>query len=109
MSDAEERRFPRFDSKLRVEVRSELEPAIHGTILDLSTAGIFVVSESRLPVGTTCELAIEGADPDGPESIGAIGRVAHVQMDGMGIEITEIDLEDHEELRRLAAAWEASH
>ena len=103
MQDTDDRHFQRAPAKLHVEVRSELEQEIQGTVQDLSLAGLFVVSPVRLPVGTHCELAIEGVDPDGPEHIHAVGRVAHVQMDGMGIQITEMDLDDREELRRLLA------
>lgn len=107
MDESEDRQYPRQPTKLRVEVRSELEAEIHGTARDIAMAGLFVVSAERLPVGTLCEVSIECPDPDGPDLIHASGRVTHVQLDGMGLQITEIDLEDRDELRRLVDSQRA--
>ena len=108
MQEPDDRQHPRHLAKLTVEVRSELDAMITGSIQDLSMAGIYVLCSQRLPVGTGCEIAIEGADPEGPEWIRAHGRVVHVQLDGMGIQITELDLTDLEELRRLVEARQAA-
>jgi hypothetical protein len=99
--EEDDRQLQRAPAKLRAEITSELESFIRGSVRDVSLAGIFVACRSRLPVGTLCEISIEFDGPDGPDGIEATGRVAHVQSDGMGIQLTELDLAHYEELRRL--------
>ena len=108
MSDADDRQFLRAPAKVEVKITSELGDCVRGSVRDVSVAGLFVSCGERLAVGTLCELLIEVTGGDGPAGpIEATGRVAHVEPDGMGIQITELALEHYDELRRLAARDDA--
>ena len=107
-SNDDDRQFVRNPSKLEVRITSEVGGAVYGTVRDVSVAGLFVGCTDRLPVGTLCELSVEADSEDGPITVEATGRVAHVEMDGMGIEITDVTRGHYEELRRLAGHEEPS-
>ena len=105
MTETDDRQFPRAPAKLEVKLTSELGDCVRGSVQDVSVGGLYIACGQRLAVGTLCEVVIEVTGGDvGP--IEAQGRVAHVEPDGMGIQITELALVDYEELRRLAAGDE---
>ncbi|MBW2315674.1 MAG: PilZ domain-containing protein [Deltaproteobacteria bacterium] len=108
MSESDDRQFRRNPAKLEVKITSELGSCIRGSVQDVSVAGLFVVTNERLPVGTLCELEVEVLSGEDEGPIEATGRVAHVEPDGIGIEITDLDLESYDELRRLAGYSEPS-
>jgi len=108
VSESDDRQFQRNPAKLEVKITSEFGSCVRGAVQDVSVAGLFVVADERLPVGTLCELEVEVVGCEGEGPIEATGRVAHVEPDGMGIEITDLDLESYEELRRLAGHCEPS-
>lgn len=101
MADDDDRQHGRRPAKLEATVTSELGAHVRGTVQDVSVAGLFVACAQRLPVGTICELRVEVLDDEDAPAIEATGRVAHVELDGMGLEITDLTLEHYEELRRL--------
>jgi len=105
VEESDDRLFLRSAAKLAVRITSELGPCLRGTVLDVGLGGFFVVCTERLPVGTLCELEI---DARGAGPIEATGRVAHVEPDGMGIQITELALEHYDELRRLVGCDDAN-
>ncbi|NNL65317.1 MAG: PilZ domain-containing protein [Myxococcales bacterium] len=105
---SDDRQHPRAHAKLEAEITSELESFIRGTVQDVSLSGVFVVCRNRLPVGTLCEVAIDFEGADGSDRIEAAGRIAHVESDGMGIQLTELALVHYEELRRLVHGDDAS-
>lgn len=104
----DDRQHPRANAKLEAEITSELQSFLRGTVQDVSLSGVFVVCRNRLPVGTLCEVAIDFEGADGDDRIEAAGRVAHVEPDGMGIQLTELALVHYEELRRLVHGEEPS-
>ncbi len=101
MEEIDDRQHSRSPAKLEVKITSELGSCVRGTVREVSVAGLFVACTDRLPVGTLCELAVDVIGGDGSDTIEAVGRVAHVEPNGMGVEITDLDLEHYEELRRL--------
>ena len=103
MANDDDRQFLRAPAKLEVRITAETGACVRGNVQDVSVAGLFVSCGERLPVGTLCELLVEITGGDVPGPIDATGRVAHVEPDGMGIQITELALEDYEELRRLVS------
>ena len=104
--ETDDRQYERNMAKLEVKITSELGRVVRGTVQDVSVAGLFVVCSERLPVGTLCELTVDvlGVETSGP--IEAVGRVAHVEAEGMGVEITDLTLDHYEELRRLVGPQE---
>jgi len=96
-----DRQHERNPAKLEVRITTELGGCLRGTVQDVSLAGLFVVCAQRIPVGTLCELCVEVVGCEGEGPIEAVGRVAHVEPDGIGIEITDLDLDHYQELRRL--------
>jgi len=108
MSDDDDRQFERNPAKLEAKITSELGSCVRGTVQDVSVAGLFVTCNERLPVGTMCELVIDVLSGEGEGPIEATGRVAHVEPDGMGLEISDVSLDSYEELRRLAGHEEPS-
>ena len=101
VSENEDRQFERNPAKLEAKITSELGSCVRGTVQDVSVAGLFVACTERLPVGTMCELMIEVLSGEDAGPIEATGRVAHVEPDGMGLEITDLTLDGYDELRRL--------
>jgi hypothetical protein len=101
MQETDDRQHGRKPAKLEATVTSELGARVSGAVQDVSVAGLFVVCTQRLPVGTICELRVEAVDDEDAPAIEATGRVAHVELDGMGVEITDMTLDHYEELRRL--------
>jgi hypothetical protein len=98
---SDDRQHGRNPAKLEVKITSELGCSVRGTVRDISVAGLFVACADRLPVGTLVALSLEILDESNNGPIKAIGRVAHVLPDGMGVAITDLDLEDYEELHGL--------
>lgn len=103
MNEIDDRQHGRNPAKLEVKLTSELGACVRGTVRNVSVAGLFVVCGERLPVGTLCELYVEIVGGDSEGVIEAMGRVAHVEPDGLGVEITDLALDHYEELRRLVA------
>ena len=103
MDEIDDRQHERSSAKLEVKITTELGSCVRGSVQDVSVAGLFVVCTERLPVGTLCELCVEVVGGEREGLIEAVGRVAHVEPDGIGIEITDLHLEHYDEMRRLAA------
>jgi hypothetical protein len=101
LMESDDRQHERSSAKLEAEIASELGGILRGTVRDVSVAGLYVACVERLPVGTICELSIEVVDGRGDVPIEATGRVAHVDPDGMGLEITDLTFDSYYELRRL--------
>jgi hypothetical protein len=108
MVSFDDRQFVRNAAKLEVKITSELGDVVRGTVQDVSVAGLYVVCIERLAVGTLCEISIEVLDGEVCGPIEATGRVAHVEPDGIGLEIADIPLDGYEELRRLVGREEPS-
>jgi hypothetical protein len=106
MNASDDRQHGRKPAKLEATVTSELGACVRGTVQDVSVAGLFLACRERLPVGTICELRVEVLHDEDAPAIEATGRVAHVEPDGMGLEITDLTLEHYEELRRVVAEAE---
>jgi hypothetical protein len=97
------RKTARAPTKLEVTITSELSGVVRGTVEDVGTGGLFVVCRERLPVGSLCELALRMTSDEGDVYLEAAGRVAHVEPEGMGIQIVELDFDHYELLRRLVS------
>ncbi len=100
-TELDDRQFARNAAKLEAKITSELGSVVLANVQDVSVAGLYVTCAERLAVGTMCEISIEVLDGEIAGPIEATGRIAHVEPDGMGLEITDLTLEGYEELRRL--------
>lgn len=81
---------------------------LKGWVRQLSTAGMFVETEGRLPVGTRCEVALLLHGEDG-RAAHAFGEVVRAEADGMAVQILGIDTDAAEAVRRLMNPEPAPH
>jgi len=89
--DANRREFTRVPLHINVEVttnQSEVTKAYQ--VSDVSLNGLYLQCDKPLPLGTNCHVSLLLGNTDTPLRINVNGKVARVNPDGMGVEITEI-------------------
>jgi ubiquinone/menaquinone biosynthesis C-methylase UbiE/c-di-GMP-binding flagellar brake protein YcgR len=77
-------------------VTDALRSAVLGNTRDLSVDGLFLVSESRLPLGATVPLCLQ---IDDGEEIRVQAEVLRWHAEGMGMRFSEVSREDRKRLR----------
>ena len=99
----EKREFTRVPIHLNVEFSSPQRAiASIGQLKDVSMNGIYVHCDNPLPIGSDCKIAILLGNKEMPMRIAMNGKIARVDTDGMGMEITEIvGIESFAHLRNL--------
>src|SRR3954467_13323516 len=89
-SRPKERKHPRTPVSLLVQYRfNSLEDFLAEYATNLSPGGIFIATDDPSPVGTMLYLPFSLRD--GSKLIEGMGRVAHVDKGGMGIEFVQFD------------------
>ncbi len=92
-------------TRIRVHVRARLKTRqgviVHGSVENLSMNGVYVVSESRLPMGTECEIALLLNDDEAFSPLAVMGVVARVDDGGLAVEFTSIAPENLEHLHNM--------
>jgi PilZ domain len=96
--DSERRGFGRGMVTMAVVVTTDEGRTVAGGCRDLSLDGVFVCTETRLAVGTTCKLAMTHSDGRRTVAIEAKGVVARKTPGGFGVRFTAVGAED---LRRI--------
>ncbi|MCZ6636101.1 MAG: PilZ domain-containing protein [bacterium] len=84
------RQFTRVQFNLGVQI--QLPNFNHFSVesRDLSLNGIFVASDTPLPIGTACQITLFPAAGLGVPSFHMMGEVIRVEETGLGIKFTEI-------------------
>jgi hypothetical protein len=101
-SDVNQREFTRIPMRLEVQVTPTQQPTTSYPIKDVSMKGLYLRCEQPLPMGTACRVTLLLGDKENPVRIEVGGKVARVDTDGMGVEITEIvGVESFAHLRNL--------
>jgi len=105
---AERRRFRRIDRDFityyrRLESASELAQA--SLARNISSGGVLVTLDEEVRIGDRLSLELL-LSPDAPP-LNAIGHVAHVGADGVGIEFERCDEPDRKRLERFLASGRA--
>src|ERR1700704_1517171 len=89
-SSRKERKHARATVSLLVQYRfNSLEDFLAEYATNLSPGGIFIATDEPSPVGTM--LYLQFSLKDGSRLIEGMGRVAHVEKAGMGIEFVQFD------------------
>lgn len=96
------RQFSRVPFRMAAIIRSE-ERQFQGNVENLSMRGMFLVTDERLPVGDTVEIAmvLSGTSPE--VSIEFSGKVCRVSDDGLGFTFEKIDLDSYTHLKNIIA------
>jgi len=94
----ERRQFGRGMINMAVVVTAPEGRTVAGGCRDLSLDGVFVVTDSKLPEGTPCGLAMTHSDGRRTIAIEAKGIVARHTPGGFGVRFTAVGAED---LRRI--------
>jgi hypothetical protein len=101
-SDINQREFTRIPIQLEVQVTPTRQPASSYQVRDVSMKGLYLLCEQPLPMGAECRITLLLGDKENPVRIEVGGKVARVDADGMGVEITEIvGVESFAHLRNL--------
>jgi type IV pilus assembly protein PilZ len=106
-SGRDRRSYERFDTQIQVDIAND-ETFLFSYITNISEMGIFVHSESPLPVGT--ELKLRFASPDGKEPFDLRGMVVWINPlrpggdnpnPGMGVRFEDLSPDDRERVVAL--------
>lgn len=99
----DKREFTRVPIHLNVEFSSSQRATSSVCQLkDVSMNGVYVHCDNPLPIGSDCQIAVFLGSRETPMRLEVKGKVARVDTDGMGMEITEIvGIESFEHLRNL--------
>ena len=99
----EKREFTRVPIHLNVEFSSPQRATSSVCQLkDVSMNGVYVHCDNPLPIGSDCKITVILGSEAVPIRIEVSGKIARVDADGMGMEITEIvGIESFEHLRNL--------
>ncbi len=100
---AEKREFTRVPIHLNVEFSSPQRGTSSACELrDVSMNGLYIHCDDPLPIGSDCKIAVILGGEEAPIRIEVNGKIARVDADGMGMEITEIiGIESFAHLRNL--------
>lgn len=92
----------RAECHLAASVGGE-DPAdrIHGWVRNLSSGGMFVETEGRLPVGTRCEVALLLHDGEDDRATRALGEIVRHEADGMAVQFLRVAPDDAQAVRRV--------
>jgi type IV pilus assembly protein PilZ len=102
----ERRRYERFDTSISVDYSSG-DTFLFSYIQNISEMGIFIRSDSPMPVGTVLELRFA---PDGQEAVQVLGEVTWINPyrpfgdnlnPGMGVRFRELSAELRERIVAL--------
>jgi hypothetical protein len=99
----------RVECHLAAHANGPAKERVKGWVRQLSTAGMFVETEGRLPVGTRCEISLFLHGADDPRAAHAFGEVVRDKAGGMAVQILGIDSDAAEALRRLTDSQPAPH
>lgn len=91
MTSENRRRTHRIDVKVHVVVESGEAIMIPGYTENVSLDGLFLTCVVRPPIGTVCDVKLYVPGPNGETVVDAIGRVARIADDGMGLELTAVE------------------
>jgi hypothetical protein len=100
-SKTEVREFTRARARIEARVASGDEIVIFGQTRDISLNGLYVICDERLPPGTPCRVILFLGESQNQLAIRTRGRITRVDDSGMGIEITEIPVENFDHMRKL--------
>jgi hypothetical protein len=101
-SEIDQREFTRIPMQLDVQITSTQQPPTSCQVKDVSMKGLYLLCEQPLPMGAECRVTFLLGDKESPVRIEVSGKVARVDTNGMGVEITEIvGVESFEHLRNL--------
>ena len=101
-AEANRREFTRIPIPIDVELTPTPADLTFCQVRDVSLKGLYLHCEKTLPVGTGCRVTMLLGEKENPIRVEVRGKVARVDDDGMGLEITEIvGLESFEHLRNL--------
>ncbi|NIQ03349.1 MAG: hypothetical protein GWM98_25675 [Nitrospinaceae bacterium] len=95
------REFSRVRTHIHTKVLAKGEEITARDTEDISMKGLFVRSETPVPVGTECEIHLLLEDLEPPLDIELKGRVQRMTDDGMGILFTEVSLDAYEHLHNI--------
>lgn len=89
-ADANRREFTRVPLHIDVEVTSSQSTTTSYQVKDVSLNGLYLQCDKPMPLGTNCRVTLLLGEKENPVRIEVNGKVARVNPDGMGLEITEI-------------------
>lgn len=96
------RQFSRVPFRMAATIRTA-ERQFQGNVENLSMKGMFLVTEERLPLGETVDIAIilTGTSPEISIEFG--GKVCRSSDDGLGFTFEKIDLDSYTHLKNIIA------
>ncbi|MBI5137634.1 MAG: PilZ domain-containing protein [Nitrospirae bacterium] len=89
----EQRATVRIQFRVRVAVAARdggKGDVIEGQVANLSTGGLYVMADRKLPAGSPCQVSFGVHDNGHLHELTIPSRVAHAQGDGMGIQFMEV-------------------
>ena len=98
----EQRQHPRIPIAYRVKVVTPDRIIAFPTAINISMGGILIGGSDRLPVGTTCGVAILLEEAEAGKRVVTRGTVVRSDANGMAIQFSrELEARDIEALRAL--------
>lgn len=89
----ERREYARFGKKIHIKVKSASGLLLDGHTEDLSVTGLYLKTDTPLPVGATCIVTMWVVEDDTTEPIERKGEVIRSDENGVAIEFRSLDRE----------------
>jgi hypothetical protein len=90
----ERREYARFGRKIHIKVKSASGLLLDGLTEDLSVTGLYLKTDTPLPVGATCVVTMWVAEDDSTEPIERKGEIIRSDENGVAIEFRSLDREN---------------
>lgn len=87
----EQRQRMRVECNMAASAGAQGRERLRGWVRNLSSGGMFVETDQRLPVGTRCEIALLLHDGEDDRATHALGEVVRVEDGGMAVQFLKLD------------------
>lgn len=90
-------------SRVAIEYKATMSISgviINGQVMNLSMKGAFFISNSHIPKDAIVQLTV-AIQEDPAISISGKGKVVRLAENGVGVEITELDIDSYMELKNI--------
>lgn len=98
----EQRKYPRVDIETEALIRNGAND-FRGTLRNISLCGIYVSTESRIPLGASAEVIFAATLPSRKGAVKVQGKVVRTDDEGIAFSVQNIDVDSFINLHLIVA------